>query len=558
MNRIVDWSDGLPSGYYNGDCPCPGGSNAAYVWDSTSGKPLGRFPTNLAAVTNGEEFSGQPYTSRDLSHYVFTSNLAFAEGGVAGDTYDNNTDTGATAVVSLAVDGTDKQGGTVKISSEGSHILMSANGELYMRINDAATVDIAPGNAVNYVGMTADGTKVYFTSGAQLTSGDKDTSADMYMWSEQGEKEGEPLTLISKADNSGNPGEPGNTDACNPSWTSQCNAVPISFSSYAQLFGGLGGNCGSAYVPTCQSSESFLASASGDIYFYSPEQLQGTKGIAGQQNLYLYRNEHVQYVTTFKPGVSFCTEQNHGTFCSSGPVVRMNVSPDDSDMAFITANRLGTYENGGHSEMYSYKPATGQLHCDSCVPSGDAPSSDVFGSQNGLFMTNNGRAFFTTKDALVPQDTNQNADVYEYTEGRPQLITPGTGPGNEVFGFVGAETYPGLVSVSPDGTDVYFSTFDVLVGQDENGDNLKLYDARTDGGFPFVPPPPGCPAADECHGPGSSPPGARVDATGNDLGSGGNASPPARRAKHRHARKRHHRHVKKLNPKSDTAGGKRR
>ena len=188
-------------------------------------------------------------------------------------------------------------------------------------------------------------------------------------------------------------------------------------------------------------------------------------------------------MTTFKPGISFCTEQNHGTFCSSGPVVRMNVSPDDSDMAFITANRLGTYENGGHSEMYSYKPATGQLHCDSCVPSGDAPSSDVFGSQNGLFMTNNGRAFFTTKDALVPQDTNQNADVYEYTEGRPQLITPGTGPGNEVFGFVGAETYPGLVSVSPDGTDVYFSTFDVLVGQDENGDNLKLYDARTDGGF---------------------------------------------------------------------------
>jgi hypothetical protein len=215
-------------------------------------------------------------------------------------------------------------------------------------------------------------------------------------------------------------------------------------------------------------------------------------------------------------------------------------------MAFITSDRLGTYENGGHTEMYSYDPVTGHLHCDSCLPSGEPPSSDVFGSQNGLFMTNDGRTFFSTADALVPPDTNRNEDVYEYTEGRPQLITPGTGPGNgEIFGFIGAQTYPGLVSVSADGSDVYFSTFDVLVGQDRNGDNLKLYDARSDGGFPFVPPPPGCAAADECHGPGSSAPTGSGDGTGTDLGAGGNATSGSSSTAQGHKRnKRRHKHHK--------------
>ena len=41
-------------------------------------------------------------------------------------------------------------------------------------------------------------------------------------------------------------------------------------------------------------------------------------------------------------------------------------------------------------------------------------------------MANDGRAFFATSDALVPQDTNGAVDVYEYVDGRPQLITTGT------------------------------------------------------------------------------------------------------------------------------------
>jgi hypothetical protein len=80
----------------------------------------------------------------------------------------------------------------------------------------------------------------------------------------------------------------------------------------------------------------------------------------------------------------------------------------------------------------------------------------------------------------------------------------------------------GLEAVSADGTDVYFSTFDTLVPQDQNGEFIKFYDARTGGGFPFQPPPPPCKAADECHGVGSVGPPSPQVGTGAPLGKTGN------------------------------------
>ena len=55
----------------------------------------------------------------------------------------------------------------------------------------------------------------------------------------------------------------------------------------------------------------------------------------------------------------------------------------------------------------TYDPATEQVTCASCRPDGLAPVSDVKGSQNGLFLTNDGRVFFSTLDPLVSRDTNE-------------------------------------------------------------------------------------------------------------------------------------------------------
>jgi hypothetical protein len=221
----------------------------------------------------------------------------------------------------------------------------------------------------------------------------------------------------------------------------------------------------------------------------------------------------------------------------------MQVSPDGSHMAFLTASPVTQYDNAGHLEMYLYDPSTRAVVCASCLPSGAPPNSDVLASQNGLFMANDGRVFFSTEDALVQGDTNDGFDVYEYVNGRPQLITPGTGETLGTAGFLAVENTPGLTGVSADGRDVYFSTYNTLVSQDHNGLFLKFYDARAGGGFSAPAPPPPCNAADECHGAGSSGPAGFQNHTGTALGSGGNASPRAsarHEKKHQKHHKRHH------------------
>jgi hypothetical protein len=303
------------------------------------------------------------------------------------------------------------------------------------------------------------------------------------------------------------------------------------------LHGGLGGNC---------VSDTSLASESGEIYFFSPEQLDGSKGIPNQPNLYDYRGGRDQFVASFTSG-PYCAEESElghssDNFCSNTPVVRMQVTPTGDHMAFVTASQITSYNNAGHLEMYTYQPSTEKVICVSCNPSGAPASFNVQASQDGLFLTNDGRTFFSTEEGLVHDDTNHAQDVYEYVEGRPQLITPGTGDTRrEAHPQAAVESSPGLDGVSANGTDVYFSTYDTLVPQDHNGNFLKFYDARTDGGFAPSPPPPPCEAADECHGEGSTPPAA-IQGESTAVLKPGNADPSARhKAKKKHQkRKRHH------------------
>jgi hypothetical protein len=400
--------------------------------------------------------------------------------------------------------------------------------------------------------MTPDGSKVYFTSAERLTSEDQDTSADLYMWTEATNS----LTLVSKGSDGA-----GNSDACNSDFTAKCGVVPYSNISYCQLLSGEGGNC---------HSDSSIASENGDIYFFSPEQLDGSRGIPNQENLYDFRDGKIQYVAAFTGG-PFCFKSPIGgssdSACSDTPVTRMEVSPDDSTMAFVTASPVTQYDNAGHLEMYVYDPSARTIVCASCIPDGEPPSADVGASQNGLFMTNDGRVFFTTDDALVHGDTNRAIDVYEYVNGRPQLITPGTGETSIPGGFVSAvQNAPGFAGVSADGTDAYFSTYDTLVPQDHNGLFLKFYDARTGGGFSAPAPPPACEAADECHGAGSSAP-APIESGTNAALTGGNAKTTHKKRPHRakkahrkhHRRARHHRHAKRhrANARRGQRGGSR-
>lgn len=530
---------------------------------------------NIKSTSFGRLFlndcPGDVTASEDLSHFMFATrwNRFSADGQLSapGSVYDNNTSKSTITVASRLASGDpippepgNLSGDPLQIpavSSDGSHILMAAGavgpcGEascvvpacegptgnplprcpmrkshLYMRVDQALTYDVSEGSAVTYVGMTPPGNKVYFTTAERLTSDDTDESTDLYMWSEsKAEQAEQAISLISL----GSQGE-GNRDNCTATFTAKCGVVTYSAQSYCQLAGGRGGNC---------RSDNSIASGSGDIYFFSPEQLGGSHGSPNKQNLYVFREGHVQYVTTFSSG-QYCLEVNAGGFssaaCSNTPIVRMQVTPADDYMAFVTASQITGYNNAGRLEMYRYGTATGRIVCVSCIPDGSVPTSNVEASQNGLFMADDGRAFFSTEDALAAADTNHALDVYEYVEGRAQLITPGTGESQSPVNTISNPA--GLVGVSASGADVYFSTFSSLVRQDHNGLFLKFYDARSGGGFSAPAPPPPCEAADECHGPASSPAPAIAGGTGASL-IGGNVTPSrsSGKKKRRHGKRK--------------------
>ena len=480
------------------------------------------------------------------------------------------------------------------ISVDGTHILMGVPGRqvflngfpedapcngggcqggpglmrLYMRINDLATYDVAENQVthepaeVEYVGMTANGSTVYFISVEHLTSEDPaHGGTSLYMWSAEKAEHSEPaLTLISKGDpNSGL----GNSANCNASWIAKCGVLSVIQTGAVNELRDSEGNFNKDNKKYFETDNS-IASESGDIYFYSPEQLDGAKGITGQMNLYDYRDEEVQYVATFEPDVE-CEEFSPGE-CRNTPITRIQVSPTDSHAAFVTNDQLTSYSNkdpngacsfvqfGGVypfsdrcQEMYSYEPTTGEIICVSCNPSGQPPTHDVSASTQGSFMSDDGRTFFSTAESLTQTDTNAAEDIYEYVDGRPQLITTGTdaadrAPTDEKGGA--SEISGGLAGVSANGVDVYFATRDTLVPEDENGNFLKFYDARTDGGFAFEKPAPPCESADECHGSSSSPPIIPRAGAATDLGAGGNASakPQAKHHKHRRKSRREHKH----------------
>ena len=46
----------------------------------------------------------------------------------------------------------------------------------------------------------------------------------------------------------------------------------------------------------------------------------------------------------------------------------MDVSPDDSHMAFLTASQVTQYNNAGRLEMYLYDPSIGRSHASPASP----------------------------------------------------------------------------------------------------------------------------------------------------------------------------------------------
>ena len=172
------------------------------------------------------------------------------------------------------------------------------------------------------------------------------------------------------------------------------------------------------------------------------------------------------------------------------------VTPNGNFAVFTSSLSLTGFQNLGRYEIYRHDAANGEVACASCATTEAAPTTDTTLASHGLDLTNDGRVFFTSRESLVLADTNGKSDAYQWSGGRTVgLISTGRSLSDS-----------GLLSVSRDGKNAFFFTRDTLVPKDENAGSVKIYTARSNGGYKQSIAPVPCAAADECRGAGTQQP----------------------------------------------------
>ncbi len=410
--------------------------------------------------------------SADLNVVVFSERAKLTPDAVSGAENLYEWSEGALRLLKLELpSGVPVAGSIASLSADGSDLLFTANGNLYVRVHGERTVQLdearggsGPGGGGELAAVSADGSQVFFTDDATagLTS---DTVAGS----------GENLYRYDV--------------------------------STGQL---------SDLTPVADSKASFKAiSEDGSYVYFSSEGVQsggqanqlGETAQSGDPNLYVEHdgtNAFVMNATLIAPPPS------------GGQTDA--ISQAGAFLAFDSTDRLTGYNNNGDYEIYLYNASANGFVCASCNPSGEAPTDR--GGALGYVphaVSDGGQVFFETKEALLPRDTNGQWDVYEFDyNGGLHLISTGTGTGASV-----------LADASVSGSDVFFLTSQSLVPQDSFQEAHKIYDARVNGGFPEAALPPACTTADACRSAASPQPSIFGEPSSQTFSGTGNLVPSA-------------------------------
>ncbi|MGA8364245.1 MAG: hypothetical protein WB709_06965 [Solirubrobacteraceae bacterium] len=379
---------------------------------------------------------------------------------------------GVSSIMGLTPDGSRVFfGGCTEAGCTSFNVHDVANGETAPL---AVTEGGAPASGVGgFWGMSADGTRAFFTYSGRLTENAGVVGSDLYVC-ELGAVGTAGLKCAVK------------------------NLTPV------PAAGQPGEN------ESAQVTETLGVSRDGTyVYFLAKGVLAA--GATPGENLYVAHEHEGVWTTTF-----IASPQRVGT--------THWVTPNGQWLAFSSETSLTGYDNRDaktgtpDSEVYLYDAASGKLACASCDPNGGRPvgASEVPSPlrefprprieefsltpheafSRSLF--DNGRLFFDSADGLVSQDTNGNVDVYEFEPAKVGSCTSTSATFNAGTGGCVGLISSGVASgpsvfwdASGTGGDVFFTTKESLVGKDVDT-ALDLYDAHE------------CTADSPCARPGSS------------------------------------------------------
>lgn len=243
---------------------------------------------------------------------------------------------------------------------------------------------------------------------------------------------------------------------------------------------------------TATSDGSTVFYTSGDLYEYEVESGATTDLTPGVEvERVLGASEDGQYVYYQTTGGEFkLWHEGVTSTIATGQVSRAQVTPDGRSVVFTMQSGVEyTSTTSGH-RIEVYDSGTGDLYCASCTAQGTGGSLVYTNEENvyqARWITADGaRVFFESFQALVPQDTNGEPDVYEWER-------PGAGSCTESGGCVyllsggTSVTSSHFVDASESGDDVFFVTRAQLLASDRN-ELFDLYDAKVDGYQPLAPP----------------------------------------------------------------------
>jgi hypothetical protein len=274
---------------------------------------------------------------------------------------------------------------------------------------------------------------------------------------------------------------------------------------------------------------------------------EGGEPTAGQDNLYVIDTAtgHTTFIATLSPA--------DGADWSSTDVRPVQATPDGRFLVFQSVADLTPDQNGlpEAGQLFRYDAQAEVLVRVSRSAGGineDGNSSEyaaaiptqynIFQEQppggdghfNGLALSADGsRVFFSSQDALTPQALGGAVNVYQYRAGQVSLISDG-----HDAALSRGRPAVRLLGTDESGRDVFFTTADRLLPQDTDN-QLDVYDARLEGGFPLLAPP-HC-QGEACQGAQAQPPAAESPAT---QGFNGPENPNSTHPKkhHKHHRKR--------------------
>jgi hypothetical protein len=432
----------------------PSGQNA-FV-----GRPDGTYRLVTTVASQLYSFS-HTYPSADFVYGNADFSRVYFLPGVAQDPADLGspyswTEATGPRLVGILPDGTPAPGAFLAggvlqpVSSSGKYAVFSANGGLFVRVNDSTTIaigatqrtvdpDLNPAAPISGQGITSDGSRILFTSRSELT-------------------------------NDANTGRSGGvaTDAGNDLYSYDMVTGTLKDLTVAT---------DAADAATGANVESvYRASSDGSFIYFTARGNLAPGATPGHRSLYRWHDDQIEFVANAD-----------GITGIDGGQISTSMTPDGRHFAFASTDRLTGYDNTdpvtGLPHFEVFKASVGSaLECVSCRrdssrPTGDSYLPEYFGLAGAGIrdMSDDGRrVFFHSRDAVTPDASSGLQQVYQYEEGRISPISRPDGSAAAVF-----------LDASASGDDVFFSTYDDLVPYRNSGDQ-GVFDARVNGGIPVA------------------------------------------------------------------------